>query len=124
MNSGSLEKTVLEPFDDILVGMDIGGTLVKISVAVNKIVEREVYVLLLDREFEEIVLENNNIYIKKYHTSQVPSVVVEFLKLLKLKGALKKINVTGGGAYKFNKLLTVSKKNYKGRTWVDYRKKG
>ena len=102
------ENIKLEPFEDILVGLDIGGTLVKLSVAVNKIIEREIYVLLIENEFEEIVLERYNLYLKKFHTSQVPVEVLEFLKVLKQKSTLKKINVTGGGAYKFNKLLIVS----------------
>jgi pantothenate kinase len=122
MNGTSAQEIVIESFQDLLVGIDIGGTLVKLSIAVNKIIEREVYVLLLEKEFEEIVLEKNNLYIKKYHTSQVPIEVVEFLKLLKQKSTLKKINVTGGGSFKFNKLLNVSESNYLGRTW-DYDRK-
>jgi pantothenate kinase len=66
------------------------------------------------------VLEENNLYIKKYHTTQFPFDVIEFLKLLKQKSLLCKINVTGGGAYKFNKLLNVKVLFYIGRTSNKY----
>jgi len=109
MNTTFQEKvSKLENFEEILVGLDIGGTLVKLSVAVTKNIEKEIYGLLIEREFEEIVLEENNLYIKKFHTSQFPFDVIDFLKLLKQKSSLSKINVTGGGAFKFNKLLNVN----------------
>lgn len=108
MNTILKENTIqLETFNEILVGIDIGGSLVKLAVAVTENIERELYVLLLEREFEEIVLENNNLYIKKFHTSQFTTEVIKFLKLLKNKTSLSKVNVTGGGAYKFNKILHV-----------------
>lgn len=110
MNHISFENLIeLECFENILVGIDIGGTLVKLSVAVTKNIEKDTYLMLIQREFEEIVLENNNLYIKKYYTSQFQSDVIEFLKLLKQNSLLKKINVTGGGAFKFNDLLIVIK---------------
>lgn len=117
MNTNIQEKiSKLESFEEILVGLDIGGSLVKLSVAVTKNIDKEIYGLLVEREFEEIVLEENNLYIKKFHTSQFPFEVIDFLKLLKQKSSLSKVNVTGGGAFKFNKLLNVFFLSYKGRT--------
>ena len=97
----------LESFENILIAIDIGGTLVKLVVAVTKIIEKESFLMLVERDFEEIVLEENNLYIKKYHTSQFTTEVMDFLKVLKVKSKLQKINVTGGGAHKFNKILNV-----------------
>jgi pantothenate kinase len=109
MNEKLTENLIkLESFENILVGIDIGGTLVKLSVAVTKNIDKETYLLLIEGEFEEIFLENNNLYIKQFSTLQFTSEVIYFLKVLKEKSLLNKIIVTGGGAYKFNDLIIVN----------------
>ena len=108
MNINSAEKLIkLEDFDNLLVGLDIGGTLAKLSIAVKKNFDEESILLLKDKEFEEINLEENILYIKQYHTSSFQTDVMEFLIFLKKKYFLPKINVTGGGAFKFSKQLNV-----------------
>ena len=104
----SEEKVIkLEDFNNLLVGIDIGGTLTKLSIAVKKNIDKESILLLKDKEFEEINLEENILFIKKYHTSCIQTDVMEFLIFLKNKYFLTKINVTGGGAFKFFKQLNV-----------------
>lgn len=90
------------------IGLDIGGSLTKLSVALNKKEANDITrKKFLDEYgfFEEIELEENFLYIKNFQTNKFNSETLNFLHSMKSQGYLNNIYATGGGAYKFYELI-------------------
>ena len=70
-------------FNKIKVGLDIGGSLTKLAVALNKEESNKVIRNRFNNEFdflEEIELEENFLYIKNFQTNKFKTDTVSFLK--------------------------------------------
>ena len=70
-------------FNKIKVGLDIGGSLTKLAVALNKEESNKVIRNRFNNEFdflEEIELEENFLYIKNFQTNKLKTDTVSFLK--------------------------------------------
>lgn len=89
----------------IFIGMDIGGTLAKVSITMPKVLQQH----LKFQHLENLKLEasqDNEIYFIRFSTDGVGE-LVNFIKKFDLHQTWNKFYITGGGAYKFNELFQV-----------------
>lgn len=95
---------------EVNVGIDIGGSLSKLSVVVNKKNGEAINYLRKLTNFEEINLNSDLIFLSLFHTPQETSVqnekasIFPVLKQLQQKFKIKKVFATGGGAEKFKEV--------------------
>lgn len=110
MNTINNPKHILKLINNagIKVGLDIGGSLTKLSVALHK----ESGSFELRKKFksefdfiDEIELNENYLFIKNFQTAKFKTDTIEFLKRLKTVHDFNKIYATGGGAFKFYDLI-------------------
>ena len=110
MNSVNIQRKSLKIINSNLlkIGLDIGGSLTKLSVALHKnsVTDMMRTKLLNDYGFfEEIDVEENFLYIKNFQTNKFNSDTMNFLKQMNSQEHLNEIYATGGGAYKFYEII-------------------
>ena len=89
----------------LLIGLDIGGSLTKLCIITNKN-EKDINDFILTKNiFENIDLNEYNLFLASLHTNNFEKDVIKVIKDLNSIVKINKINLTGGGAYKFNDLL-------------------
>lgn len=101
------------------IGIDIGGTLSKLSLLViNEFTKQENFVSFLEDlkpeiempifagdNFEFLPIENSKLFIKRFNTNVVETEMINYLAKLKLLHNFKIIKISGGGSFKFNLLF-------------------
>ncbi len=110
MNSITNHKNILKIINKgtIKVGLDIGGSLTKLAVALHKESEINSIRSKFKSEFEfmeEIELDENYLYIKNFQTSKFKTETVDFLRKINNVHSFTSIYATGGGAHKFYDLI-------------------
>ena len=87
----------------ILIGLDIGGSLTKISIVTEKEEKQINDFLLSQKNYEQIEIDKYYLYLTNFPTinfeNNISSLINELKKIIKID----KIEATGGGAYKFYK---------------------
>ena len=93
----------------LLIGLDIGGSLTKLCIITNKN-KKDINDFILSKNiFEKTDLNEYNLYLTSLQTYNFEKDVIAIIKDLNNVVKINEINLTGGGAYKFNDLL---KKNF------------
>ena len=91
--------------DSIFIGIDIGGTLAKLCIAMP----RKTQLDLKFHHIEALKIEaspENDVYFLRFSTERIQE-LIDFIKKFDLHQVSKKFHVTGGGAYKFSDLFQV-----------------
>ncbi len=98
----------LEEFNEINIGLDVGGTLTKFALLTN-LANKESLSEFVE-SFEEMLISQNQIlYLKIFNTIDFEDEVVKKLIYLRSKfNNLSKLNMTGGGSHKYSALLEVN----------------
>ncbi len=110
MDKNNIEKKInlKEIKNKILIGLDIGGSLSKLCILSDKN-EKDINDFLSKKNFEKFDLNKYNLFLTSFQTFNFEKDVIEIIKDLNNKVKINEINLTGGGAYKFNDIL---KKNF------------
>ena len=97
----------IKNIQNIKVGLDIGGSLTKLAVAVHKeMTDGGIRTKLKKFDFiEEIELEENYLFIKHFSTNKFKTETLQFLKRINEIQNLSHIYATGGGVHKFYDLI-------------------
>ena len=105
MDDNNNKKLYLKEIKNkLLIGLDIGGTLTKICIICEKN-ESSINDFLLSKNFEKYDLNTYNLFLTFLKTVNFET---DFFKLLKDLNNIVKINemdLTGGGAYKYNDII-------------------
>ncbi len=110
MDKNNIEKKInlKEIKNKILIGLDIGGSLSKLCILSDKN-EKDINDFLSKKNFEKFDLNKYNLFLTSFQTFNFEKDVIEIIKDLNNKVKINEINLTGGGAYKYNDIL---KKNF------------
>ena len=96
--------------EKIIVGIDIGGSLSKLSIGVDKNDKDSLNFIRSLTDFEEIKVNNYILFLSKFQTPQETSLVnststiFPILRSLQSHFHIKTIQATGGGAHKFKEI--------------------
>jgi pantothenate kinase len=102
--NNSIQSPQFKNHNSIRVGLDIGGTLTKLSITIKKENELSDFLTKFDF-FEKIELDKHFLYIKLLQTNRFDVEVIECLKGIREEYYFDEICATGGGAYKFHELV-------------------
>ena len=101
-NNGKLQLKEIK--NKLLIGLDIGGTLTKVCIICNK-KESSINDFLLSNNFEKFDLNSNNLFLSFFKTANFETDFFKFIKDLNNIVKLNEIDLTGGGAYKYNDII-------------------
>ena len=106
-----LSPLVLKHTDEkIIVGIDIGGSLSKLSIGVDKKDKDSIDFIRALTQFEEIKVNDYILFLAKFQTPQettlvnATSTIFPILRSLQSHFHIKTIQATGGGAHKFKEI--------------------
>ena len=103
------EINLKEMKNKYLISLDIGGSLTKICIISQKD-EKDINDYLLSKtNFEHFDFHSYNMFLTSMQTFYFEKDVIQLLKDINNISKISELNLTGGGAYKFNDLL---KKNF------------
>ena len=89
----------------LLLGIDIGGTLTKLCIVCGKD-EKEINDFLFSNKiYEYFDLKEYNLFLTSFFTTNLEKTLFSLLKDLNDKSKIEEINSTGGGAYKYEKII-------------------
>ena len=99
------ELNLKEMKNKYLIALDIGGSLTKICIISQKDKKDINEYLLSKNNFENYDLQSYNMFLTSLQTFHFEEDVIQLLKDLNKISKISELNLTGGGAHKFNDLL-------------------
>lgn len=103
--SNNISKLNLKEIKNkLLIGLDIGGSLSKLCILSDKN-EKDINDFLSEKNFDHLNLNTYNLFFTSFQTFNFEKDVLQIIKDLNNKVKINEINLTGGGAYKFNDIL-------------------
>ena len=100
-----IDLRIKQIINKLLIGLDIGGTLTKLCIIISKTEKDLEKILSSKKNFKCVEIDSYKLYFYHFQTVNYKKDILPILDDINKIVKIKKIDATGGGAYKYSEIM-------------------